>query len=238
MKRALALAAVLIVARSTFALAADRLRLVSVPLDMPKSTDDALDNQYLEGLYNGDYDTHITHNFGGYLARNVKSSGLQESPFYHIDTTLKDGRTIELWFSSEQDGRATFGIKMSMPWSDKPPTRAYDAAVKELEAAYGKPDLEFTGSTVTTQHIFVFADSSAPNYQAIAAALPKANQMAPKGADEFWHCDLRTIARILGPDFRGTIAIFNNQNGKLCAEDVELLDLHRARTVFNLDNLK
>ncbi len=238
MKRALALAAVLILARSTLAFAADRLRLVSVPLDMPASDEHAVDNQYLEGLYQGDYGTHMTHNFGGYLAHNVKSSGLQESPFYHIDTTLKDGRTIELWFSSEQDGRATFGIKMDTPWSDKPPTRSYDAAVKELEAAYGKPDLEFTGSTVTTQHIFVFADSASPKHQAIAAALPKANQIAPKDADEFWHCDLRTIARILGPDFRGAIAIFNNQNGKLSAEDVELLDLHRARTVFNLDELK
>jgi hypothetical protein len=238
MKRALALAAVLLLAHSTFAFAADRLRLVSVPLDMPESTDNALDHQYLEGLYNGDYGTHMTHNFGGYLGHNVKSSGLEESPFYHIDTKLKDGRTLELWFSTKQDGRATFGIKMSAPSSDKPPTRSYDAALKELEAAYGKPDLDFSGSTVTTQHIFVFNDSTAPNYEAIAAALPKASQIAPKDADEFWHCDLRAIARILGPDFRGAIAILNNQNGKLSAEDVELLDLHRARTVFNLDNLK
>jgi hypothetical protein len=238
MKRALVLAAILVLAHSTFAFAADRLRLVSIPLGMPESTEHALDNQYLEGLYNGDYGTHMSHNFGGYVAHNVTSSGLQESPFYHIDTTLKDGRTLELWFSSAQDGRATFGVKMDTPWSDKPPTRSYDAAVKELETAYGKPDLEFTGSTVTTQHIFVFADSTAPNYRAIAAALPKASQIAPKDADDFWHCDLRTIARILGPDFRGAVAIFNNQNGKLSTEEVELLELHRARTVFNLDNLK
>lgn len=237
MKRALLFAVILVLIGGR-AWAADRLRLVSVPLDMPESDEQALDNQYLEGLYNGDYGKHMPPNYGGYLGDNVRSSGLEESPYYHIDTTLKDGRTLNLWFSSEKDGRKTFGVRTQTPYSEKPATRSYDNAVKELEAAYGKPDLELTAPSAPTQHIFVFADSTAPNYQAVAAAIPKAGQIAPKDVDEFWHCDLRTLARILGPDFRGAIAIFNNDKGKLTSESVELLDLSRARTVFNLDNLR
>jgi len=67
------------------------------------------------------------------VARNVRSSGLQESPFFHINTTLKDPRTLELWLSSEQDGRATFGVKMDPPWSDRPPVRSYNAAMSSKQ---------------------------------------------------------------------------------------------------------
>ena len=58
----------------------------------------------------------MPYNFGGYLGSNVLSSGLDESPFYHIDTVLKDGRTFTLWFSSAADGRKSFGIHLELPW--------------------------------------------------------------------------------------------------------------------------
>ena len=56
----------LVLAHSTLAFAADRLRLVSVSRDIAESDQNALDNQYLDGLYQGDYGgTHMSHNFGG-----------------------------------------------------------------------------------------------------------------------------------------------------------------------------
>jgi len=218
------------------ALAADRWRLVSVPLDMPLSDEQALDNQALEGLYQGDYGTHMADNFGGYLGGNVKSSGLQESPFYHIHTVLKDKRELELWFSSAEDSRKTFGIHLEMPWTEKP-TKNFAGAVAELEAAFGKPDLEFAPSDVGgAQQIKVFVDRTMPKdrIDAVLGRLPAANKLDPKDASDFWNSDLRKWARVLGPEFRGVIAILNNDKGKLVSEQVILIDLASARSVFNL----
>lgn len=59
--------------------------------------------------------------------------------------------------------------------------------------------------------------------------------MKPEEVENFWHSDLREWARVLGPQFRGAIAILNAQKGKLVGEEVFLIDFVRARTVFNLD---
>ena len=42
--------------------AADRMRLASVPLDMPLSDEEALDGQALEGLYWGHYGKNMPYN--------------------------------------------------------------------------------------------------------------------------------------------------------------------------------
>jgi hypothetical protein len=96
--------------------AKERWRLASVPLDMPE--DGGLDDQALEGLYQGDYGTDMPHDFGGSLGGKIKDSVLTESPFWHIDTTLKDDRRLQLWFSSAEDGRKIFGVRLSVPWSE------------------------------------------------------------------------------------------------------------------------
>src|SRR5262249_35230953 len=119
---------------------AEHWRLASIPLDMPM--DDGLDEQFLEGLYQGDYGTNLPQNFGGYLGKNVKSSGLTESPFWHIHTVLKDGRELELWFSNAEDGRRVFGIHLETPWAKRPTTDA-NRILSDAQTAYGKPDLEF-----------------------------------------------------------------------------------------------
>jgi hypothetical protein len=220
----------------TAAHAADRMRLVSVPLDMPKSDEEALDNQALEGLYQGDYGTHMPRNFGGYLGNNVKTSGLDEVPFYHIDTGLKDGRNLKLWFSSIEDGRKIFGVRLETPWIENPARDAAKAQA-EVEKAWGKPDLIFNPpSSPGAQQIEVFIDPAMDKarYDAVIARLPAADKITPKDKDDFWRADLYTLARILGPRFRGAIAITSNLGGKLTGQQVLLIDLVRARTVFNL----
>jgi hypothetical protein len=239
--RLLLLAGLLIVARGAPANAADRWRLVSIPLDMPMDDRSALDDQALEGLYQGDYGTHMAHNFGGYIGPNLRDSGLNESPFYHIDSTLKDGRTFELWFSSEDDGQKVFGVRLTLPYDEKR-YKPFAEVLREIETAYGQADLEFNPSDVPAQKIMVIADRTMPKdrYATVLARLPKAASVSPKDRNSFWNADLRKYARVLGPDFRGVIVVLNEQSktGKLISGEVQLLDLARARTVFTLDSPK
>jgi len=222
------------------ALAAERWRVASVPLDMPLDDTEALDNQALEGLYQGDYGRDMPHNLGGYLGGNVKESGLRESPFDRINTKLKDGRNLELWFSSAEDGHKTFGVHLETPWIEKP-TRDFKPALAEVQAAFGKPDLEFSPpESGNSQHVEVFVDRTMPKprYDTVIARLPKAEGLSKKDANDFWRSDLRNWARLLGPDFRGAIVILGAKKNKLVNEDASLIDLMRARTVFNLDGIE
>jgi hypothetical protein len=77
-------------------------------------------------------------------------------------------------------------------------------------------------------------------YAAVVARLPKPGQVDPKDAASFWDSDLQKWARVLGPDFRGAIVVFNPdpKSARLTSGQVHLLDLARARTVFNLDQMK
>jgi hypothetical protein len=221
--------------------AAERWRLVSIPLDMPLSDAQALDNQALEGLYQGDYGTHMPHNYGGYIGENLRSSVLNESPFYHIDTTLKDGRDFELWFSSAEDGRKVFGMRLNIPYSDTRSKLLKDAAA-EVEAAFGKADLDLSPPDMPTQRILVIADRTMPKdrYRTVLARLPKADKIGREALDSFWNAELAQFAALLGPDFRGVIVVLNAdpKSGKLVSGSAQLLDLARARTVFNLGPAK
>ena len=235
------IAILLILTIATAANAAEHWRIVSVPLDMPLDDQSALDDQALEGLYQGDYGKNMAHNYSGYIGTNLRSSGLNESPFYRINSTLKDGRDFELWFSSAADGRKTFGVRLNMPWLDEGYKPMTDA-LKDVETAFGKPDLEFSPSGRTAQKVLVIADRTMPKdrYNAVVARMPKANQISSKDAESFWNSDLQEFARLLGPDFRGAIMFLNSdlKSDRLVSGTALLVDLARARTVFNLGQPK
>jgi len=138
--------------------------------------------------------------------------------------------------SSADDGRKTFGIHLETPYIEKP-TRDFKQAVLEIQSAWGRPDLEFSPPDAQgAQRIDVFVDHTMPRDRlaVVMARLPNANKLSPKDINHFWESDLRDYARILGDEFRGAIAIVNNQNGKLVGEQILLVDLVRARSVFNL----
>src|SRR5262249_45629170 len=154
------------------------------------------------------------------------------SPFWHIDTALKDGRALQLWFSTAEDGRKIFGIRLETPWADKPGREA-DRVLADVQSAYGKPDLELgspSGKSGQRIQIFVDRTMAEQRYAAVKARLPAADKLSPADVDSFWKDDLRTWARILGADFRGAIVITGVENGKLTSQQAELIDLARART--------
>ncbi len=220
----------------TAAAAADsRWRILGVPLDMPE--EDGLDGQALEGIYQGDYGAHMPNNYGGYIAGHLKASVLRELPFHHINSTMKDGRELELWFSSRAEGRRIFGVQLHEVLEGKGKGKDAAAAIKEAEAAFGKPERVITSPAVAGQTILLFVDSSLPREKRdmIVARLPQARQMPQEDIDGFGRTDLRERARILGPNFRGAVVTIYSFKGKAGGIDAELLDLGRAQTVFNLE---
>jgi len=221
--------------------AADRWRILGVPLDMPESDEHALDGQYLEGIYQGDYGTHMPHNYGGYIGGHLEDSLLLQLPYHHINSTTKDGKQLELWFSSQEDGRKTFGVEMHDSRRENGgSTEAPSAAIEEAQAAFGKPDRVIMSPDAPGRTILMFVDASLPKdrHDAIVARLPTAAQMPKDEVAKFNSIDLRERARILGPDFRGAIVTIYSLNDKVTGVEAELLDLQRARTVFNLDQLQ
>lgn len=233
------LVASLLIVRTAFA--ADRWRILGVPLDMPDSDEQALDSQYLEGIYQGDYGTHMAHDYGGYIGGHVKDSLLLQLPYYHINSTTKDGKQLELWFSSEEDGRKTFGVEMHESRQEKGArSEAPAAAIAEAQAAFGKPDRVITSPDALGRTILLFVDINLPRdkHDGIVARLPNPRQMTKDEVANFDSIDPRERARILGPDFRGAIVTIYSFKDQVTGIDAELLDLERARTVFNLEKLQ
>lgn len=218
--------------------AADRWRILGVPLDMPESDDQALDGQYLEGIYQGDYGEKMLHDYGGYIGGHVKDSLLLQLPYYHMNSTAKDGKQLELWFSSKDDGRKTFGVEMHESLRDNAGrSEAPSKAIGEAQAAFGKPDRVITSPDAPSVTILMFVDADLPKDRrdAIVAHLPNSQQMPKDDAANFNSIDLRERARVLGADFRGAIVTIYSFKDQVTGIDAELLDLQRARTVFNLD---
>lgn len=217
------------------AAAGGRWRILGVPLDMPE--EDALDGQYLEGIYEGDYGMNMANDYGGYIAGHLKDSLLRELPFHHINSTMKDGRQLELWFSTKADGRKVFGVELHEFFEDKARSKTPAAAIGEVQAAFGKPDRVIESAAMPGQTILLFTDSNLPKQKRdeVIARLPQAQQMPKEELEQFSRTDLRERASILGPEFRGALVTIYSFKGKVSGIDAELLDLERARTVFNLE---
>ncbi len=110
-----------------------------------------------------------------------------------------------------------------------------------MQAAYGKPDLEFRPpASKGAQHVQVFVDRTMPKERlaAVLTRFPTADRMTAKDIEDFWRADLRGLARLLGPEFRGAIVTTSIESGKLLTQQAQLVDLVRARTVFNLGDTK
>jgi hypothetical protein len=216
------------------ALAEDaRWRINNIPLDMP--LEEEFNGEFLEGIYQEK------------LADRLIASVLNEWPSYWIRSTLKLGKLtpddaqpgaefdpkherMEIYFSSEADGRRAFWIRSRKPMDAPADAEGIAKAMAMIEAGFGKPDHVVTEPDRPGDAILVIADPAAK------AALPANLALTPQQYADFWHMDLQERARILGPDFRGAVILLIAFQGKLQAMQSELIDMKRAQTVFNLGN--
>ena len=222
--RVLAVVTSILIAASAAALAeTPRQRVMNVPLDMP--LDDPLDGEFLEGIYQEK------------LQDVLKDSVLIEAPVQHINSHFTEGRGLELWFSSKEDGRRVFWAHLTQVLETGQEITP-ETALANFAATYGKPDRTFeTKSGDGGFWLLIRVDPQLPEnrrqaiLKQIDAGMPNSDA-AP--ISDFAFMDMRDRVKLVGPDFRGAIYSFGAFRGKVAGIQTELLDMVRAHSVLNL----
>lgn len=199
-----------------------RQRVMNIPLDMP--LDAELDGEFLEGIYQET------------LLPELKDSVLIETPIQHIESHFTEGRELELWFSSREDGRRIFWAHLTQSFAGGKEIKP-DTALANFEAIFGEPDIvresksEISGSWILLKIDPRLSDQrrAAIRRQLEASFKPTSDQIG-----SFSFLDMRDRIAMLGPDFRGAIFCFSAFKGKVGAQHTELLDMVRAHSVLNL----
>jgi hypothetical protein len=219
--RAVALA-IGVLALAPFAGAADRMRLMEIPLDIPIEED--LDGEYLEGIYQEK------------LLPELQDSVLYEAPIARIESTFSNERKLKIWFTSIEDGRHAYWIALDQSFPEGKPV-ASQTLIDDFTKRYGKPDLmvgtigQEPGSVVALK---IDPNLAEPRHGAALKELEQSFRPDPTTLGEFWHMEMRQRARLLGAEFRGAVLSFYQNDGKASAMSLELLDLVAARKVLNL----
>ncbi len=198
-----------------------RQRVMNIPLDIP--LDDALDGEFLEGIYQEK------------LLPELKDSVLIETPIRHIVSHFTEDRSLELWFSSREDGRRVFWAHLTQSFEGR--EIRPEIALANFEATFGKPDvLHETKTELSGMWIALKIDPrlSEERRAAIRRQLDASFKPTPDQIGSFSFLDMRERIVLLGPDFRGAIFTVVAFKGKVGAQHTELLDMVRAHSVLNL----
>ena len=199
-----------------------RQRVMNIPLDMP--LEDELDGEFLEGIYQEK------------LLPELKDSVLIETPIQHIESHFTEGRALELWFSSREDGRRIFWVHLTQSFGEGKESKP-DTALANFEAIFGKPDMvRESKSDISGSWILLKIDPrlSDERRATIQRQLEASFKPTPDQIGGFSFLDMRDRIALLGPDFRGAIFSFSAFKGKVGAQQTELLDMVRAHSVLNL----
>ncbi len=217
---ALAFAALLAIAPTALA-EEPRQRVMNIPLDMPLN--EPLDGEFLEGIYQEK------------LADVLKDSVLIDAPIPHIESHLTDNRELQLWFSSAEDGRRVFWVRLSQSLEGKE-LRPQDA-LANFEATFGKPDksAEVKGE-LGSFWILLKLDPRLPETRraTILKQLDASFTPTPVEIADFGLADLRARTKLLTPDYRGAVFFLTAFKGKVASMQTDLIDMVRAQTVLNL----
>jgi hypothetical protein len=172
---------------------------------------------------------------------------VQTTPAPHVRLTLAPDsagheRDVRVWYAPREQGGQSFMIS----------TRTYHEL--DLESvrggvleSFGAPTVEFSHAEMEARGIAVadltidtllYVDRTLADAQRARIAHRLRTEFNPTGAELFSLTDtrLRTLARLLGPDFRGAIVQIS-ESGWTHHSTVStiLLDLQRARSIFRLD---
>ncbi|MEZ5833817.1 MAG: hypothetical protein R3D05_21815 [Dongiaceae bacterium] len=176
----------------------------------------------------------------------IAAIDVQTTPAPHVTLTLAptdDGRPrdLRIWYEPRELGGQAFMIETAT----RSISRLSDAR-SDVLAAFGSPTIEFTHADMEARGIRVsdltvdtllFVDHSLPDARWTRIAHRLRVDFNPTGAELFslTNSTLRTLARLLGADFRGAIVQIS-ESGWSHESSVTtiLLDLNRAQSIFRL----
>jgi hypothetical protein len=197
-------------------------RVMDVPLDMPM--DDPLDGEFLEGIYEEQ------------LHDVLKDSVLIEAPIQHIQSHFTENRTLELWFSSKEEGRRVFWAHLTQEFTEGKEIKP-ETALANFEATFGKPDktAQVKGE-ISGSWILLKLDPRLPEERraTILKQLDASFNPTPDQIGDFGLTDMRDRVKLLTPDFRGAVFVFTAFKGKVRSLQTDLIDMVRAQSVLNL----
>ncbi|HKP24450.1 MAG TPA: hypothetical protein VJV39_11340 [Dongiaceae bacterium] len=171
---------------------------------------------------------------------------VQTTPAPYVELVLEPGptgrpRDVRIWYAPREEDGQSFMITTTSHVDGN-----LDHARNDVIETFGAPTVEFTHADMEARGIRV-ADLAVDTLLYVDRALPDTDwariahrvrsEFNPTGAELFslTNTRLRTLARLLGPDFRGAI-VQVSESGWSHDSTVTtiLLDLTRAQSIFRL----
>jgi hypothetical protein len=171
---------------------------------------------------------------------------VQTTPAPYVELVLEPGptgrpRDVRIWYAPREEGGLSFMIATTTHIDGK-----LDLARGGVIEAFGAPTMEFTHADMEARGIRVadlavntllYVDRALPDTEWARIAHRLRNEFNPTGPELFalTNTRLRTLARLLGPDFRGAI-VQVSESGWSHDSTVTtiLLDLKRAQSIFRI----
>jgi hypothetical protein len=171
---------------------------------------------------------------------------VQTTPAPYVELALAPGpsghpRAVRIWYAPREEGGQSFMIT-TMSHVDG----QLDQARSEVITAFGAPTVEFTHADMEARGIRVadltvdtllYVDRALPDTEWARIAHRLRSEFDPTGPELFslTNTRLRTLARLLGPDFRGAIVQISESGWSHDSTVTTiLLDLKRAQSIFRV----
>jgi hypothetical protein len=172
---------------------------------------------------------------------------VQTTPAPYVELALEPDaaaypRDLRIWYAPREEGGQSFMLTTTSHVDGN-----LDRARGDVIEAFGAPAVEFTHADMEARGIRVadltvdtllYVDRALPGTEWARIAHRLRTEFEPTGAELFslTNTRLRTLARLLGPDFRGAI-VQVSESGWSHDSTVTtiLLDLKRAQSIFRLE---
>jgi hypothetical protein len=181
------------------------------------------------------------------LLPKIAGIDVQTTPAPYVQLTLAPdaggrAREVRIWHAPREEGGQSFMIT-TVQSSDLD----LDGARADVVAAFGVPTVEFSHADMEARGIHVadltvdtllYVDRALPDAQRARIAHRLRAEFNPTGAELFslTNTRLRTLARLLGQDFRGAIVQISESGWSHDSTVTTiLLDLNRAQSIFRLE---
>jgi hypothetical protein len=171
---------------------------------------------------------------------------VQTTPAAYVELALEPGpsgrpRDVRIWYAPREEGGQSYMIATASHIDGK-----LDLARSGVITAFGPPTVEFTHADMEARGIRVadltvdtllYVDRALPDTQWARIAHRLRTEFKPTGPEIFslTNTRLRTLARLLGPDFRGAIVQISESGWSHDSTVTTLLlDLKRAQSIFRI----